>query len=113
LPALPSWVTPAIVRDEQASRIRIEAALAGSGSDTLRAEGNVLLETAVRIVSEFLAHHGFALAEPVSARLHTTPEGSTGVDVTVRVEDPRDTAAVQAAIAEHFGEAGVDVLRVS
>jgi hypothetical protein len=120
--------------DETASRIRVEAALIRSDSEALRERAaamraasaetqaqaravgshtNILLETAIKVVGEFLADRGIALAEPVSARLHTTPQGSTGVDVTVRVEDPGQTAAVQAAIDAHFGEAGVDVVRVS
>jgi hypothetical protein len=98
---------------EQAALLQAESSAVLEQSRALRCEHNVLLETAVKIVSDFLERRGFALAEPVSARLHTTPSGSTGVDVTVRVEDPGETDAVRAAIDEHFGTAGVDVVRVS
>jgi hypothetical protein len=97
-------------RQEKASRITLGAE---TGQAVARHERNLLVETAERIVAEFLAERGFALAGPVSAQLRTTPEGSTGVDVRVRLGDPGDAEVVQAAIDEHFGGDGVDVLRIS
>jgi hypothetical protein len=95
---------------EKASRITLGAETGQAGE---RQERNLLVETAERIVAEFLAERDFALTEPVSAQLRTTAEGSTGVDVRVRLADPRDAEAVQAAIDEQFGGDGVDVLRIS
>jgi hypothetical protein len=112
-------------REEKVSRIRLEVATSEAAAlraesrqarrhaAELRRERNVLVETAARIVADFLAQRGVAVAEPVSARLRTTEHGSTGVDVSVTLEDPADIDAVRAVIDDHFGgDDGVDVLRI-
>jgi hypothetical protein len=76
-------------REEKVSRIRLEASIAGSEVAATRDEA------------------------AVDARLRTTTRGSTGVDVSITLEDPADMEHVRAAIDEHFGGADeVDVLRI-
>jgi hypothetical protein len=82
--------------------------------DARGGSGNVLLETAAAIVAGILSSAGFALAVPVTATFLDDASGSTGVDVTVKLEDPGEADAAAAAIDEHFGgRSGVDVVNVS
>jgi hypothetical protein len=73
---------------------------------------NALLEAAGSAIASFLHARGFALAEPVSARFQTGSHGSSGVDVTIALEDPSKAAAARAAIHEHFRVGGVDAVTV-
>lgn len=78
-----------------------------------RPRQNALLESAGAVIAAFLTGRGFALAAPVSARFHTSTEGSSGVDVTIALEDPSKAAAARAAIYEHFSfGGGVDAVTV-
>jgi hypothetical protein len=78
------------------------------------APDNAILRAAASIVTDVLAKQGHALAAPVRARFRTSPHGSTGVELTVELDDPSRVKTVIAAIAEHFGgEAAVDVIRVT
>ena len=75
---------------------------------------NALLQSAAEVVAELLERRGFALAGPVVARFETAAHGSTGVDVTVRLQDPSELTAATATISDHFGgDAGVDVIHIS
>jgi hypothetical protein len=78
-----------------------------------RQRQNALLESAGAVIAGFLTGRGFELAAPVNARFHTTEQGSSGVDVTIALEDPSKAAAARAAIYEHFRVAGgVDAVTV-
>jgi hypothetical protein len=74
---------------------------------------NALLDSAASVVAGFLNRQGFALAGPVTASFQTAPNGSSGVGITVRLEDPSKAAAAEAAIHEHLGGCDVDDVRVS
>jgi hypothetical protein len=78
-----------------------------------RARQNAILESAGAVIASFLHARGFALAAPVRARFHTSEQGSSGVDVTIALEDPSKAAAARAAIYEHFSfGGGVDAVTV-
>jgi hypothetical protein len=78
-----------------------------------RQRQNALLESAGAVIAAFLTGRGFELAAPVNARFHTTEQGSSGVDVTIALEDPSKAAAARAAIYEHFRvTGGVDAVTV-
>ena len=98
---------PLIARDRERESFSIRLEAHGG-------RGNLLLDTAAAIVAGILAHHGFALAAPVATAFQVAASGSSGVDVTVKLEDPSEAAAATAAIHEHFGEgSGVDIVNVS
>jgi hypothetical protein len=74
---------------------------------------NAILRAAASIVTDTLAQQGHALAAPVTARFRTAQHGSTGVELTVKVQDPSRIRATMAAIADRFGgDCGVDVICV-
>jgi hypothetical protein len=78
-----------------------------------RPRQNAILEAAGSVIASFLNAHGFALAAPVSATFQTRAHGSTGVDVTIALEDPSKAAAARAAIYERFCVGGgVDAVTV-
>jgi hypothetical protein len=78
-----------------------------------RPRQNAILESAGAVIASFLKGRGFELAAPVNARFHTGEHGSSGVDVTVALEDPSKAAAARAAIHEHFRcGGGVDAVTV-
>jgi hypothetical protein len=74
---------------------------------------NALLEAASSVIAGVLARRGFSLAGPVTTKFETAPNGSCGVGVQVMLEDPREAPAAAAAIHEHLGDDGVDVITVS
>jgi hypothetical protein len=78
-----------------------------------RPRQNALLESAGAVIASFLKGRGFALAAPVDARFQTSEHGSSGVDVTIALQDPSEAPAARAAIREHFRVgAGVDAVTV-
>ena len=66
------------------------------------AEVNVFLDEVVVMVTGFLEHHGFALLAPIGARFRLAENGSSGVEVVVRLEDPGEADAANAALVERF-----------
>jgi hypothetical protein len=75
---------------------------------------SAILRAASAIVTEVLAQRGHTLAAPVQASFRTSEQGSSGVELTVRLDDPSRAKAAFAALAERFGgEAAVDVVHVS
>jgi hypothetical protein len=64
--------------------------------------GNALLDAVVQMVTDLLRRHGFSLLAPVRARFRTAENGSTGVVVAVRLEDPSDADPAKTTIAERF-----------
>jgi hypothetical protein len=78
-----------------------------------RPRQNAILDAVGSAIASFLHARGFALAAPVSARFQTGAHGSSGVDVTVALEDPSKAPAARAAIHEHFRVGGgVDAVTV-
>jgi hypothetical protein len=67
-----------------------------------RPRQNAILDAAGSAIASFLHARGFALAAPVSATFHTGAHGSSGLDVTIALEDPSKASAARAAILEHF-----------
>jgi hypothetical protein len=89
------------LRDEAAA-VRAESRQARRRAAEVRGEANAILDTVVLLVTDVMRRQGFALLAPVVARFRTTETGSTGVDVAVRLEDPRHADAARAAIVERF-----------
>lgn len=78
-----------------------------------RPRQNALLEAAGSAIASFLNARGFALAAPVTARFQTGAHGSSGVDVTIALEDPSEAPAARAAVYERFCVGGgVDAVTV-
>jgi hypothetical protein len=76
--------------------------------------GSAILEAATRVISELLTAHGFIVAEPVAASFRTAADGSTGAEVTVRLDNPANARAAKAVIVERFGtDTGIDVFHVA
>jgi hypothetical protein len=67
-----------------------------------RGEGNALLEAVVSLVTDLLRRRGFALLTPVGARFRTAENGSSGVELAVRLEDPRRATDAKAVLVERF-----------
>jgi hypothetical protein len=77
-------------------------------------ERNAILDAAVTIVADALRRAGVALASPVRAAFRTDARGSTGVEITVRLEDPAESAAARSVISSRFGgECHGDVIDVA
>jgi hypothetical protein len=64
---------------------------------------NAILDSAVAITARELAQCRIELSEPVAARFQTDAAGNTGVELTVRLQDPTRAAVARAAIAGRFG----------
>lgn len=74
---------------------------------------NALLDSAASLVSGVLTRQGFSIARPVTATFQTAANGSSGVGITVELEDPSQAPAAEAAIHEHLGGGSdVDDVRV-
>src|SRR4051794_3354238 len=85
------------VRDEAAA-LRAESRQARRQAAEVRGDRNVLLDTVVLLAASTLRQHGFRLTGPPAARFRTSEGGSTGVEITVRLQDPRHANAAQAAL---------------
>jgi len=72
------------------------------GVSVLMIEANVFLDEVAVMVTDFLEHHGFALLAPTGARFRSAENGSSGVEVVVRLEDPGHADAAKAALVERF-----------
>jgi hypothetical protein len=78
------------------------------------APDSAILRAATEVVTDVLAQKGHVLAAPVIAKFRTSHHGSTGVELTVKLDDPSRAKSTLAALAERFGgEGGVDVVRVT
>ena len=62
----------------------------------------MFLDAVVAMVTDFLERHGFALQAPVGARFRLAENGSTGVEIAVRLEDANHADAAKAALVERF-----------
>ena len=76
------------------------AALHAQSRDT------AILASVRAIVREVLHAKGFAVAAPVNAEFRTAETGTTGVAVTVRLEDPADADSAAAVLCDRFGGPG-------
>src|SRR4051812_7281854 len=76
----------------------------------LRQETNAILDQVAEIVARTLKARGIYLREPVAARFRTQPGRSTGLELVLRVEDPRHADAAKVALAEDFPDPLTDVL---
>jgi hypothetical protein len=75
---------------------------------------NPFLQSAASVVAGVLTQRGIALAAPVTASFQTSVNGSSGVDVRVKLEDPSQASAAKRAIQDHCGgECAVDDVRIS
>src|SRR3954453_6894900 len=89
------------VRDE-AIALRAESRQARLRAAEVRGGANAILDTVVMLITDVLRRQGFPLRAPVVARFREAENGNTGVEVAVRLEDPRQVSAAKAAIAERF-----------
>ncbi|MDA0172544.1 hypothetical protein OJ998_25810 [Solirubrobacter taibaiensis] len=74
---------------------------------------SAVLRSATRVVSSLLHRHDFSLAEPIEARFRTNEHGSSGIAVTVKLDDPVRAGAARALLLEQFGGAGVDDFEIA
>jgi len=101
------------VRDEAAA-LRAEQAQAGRQTRALVEQVNAILDSAAAITEAVLARRQIALAHPVAAEFRADEDGSHGIEITVRLEDPARAPAARRAITERFGgEAPSDRLIVT
>lgn len=68
----------------------------------VRRDTNAILDTVVLMVTNVLRGQGFPLRAPVVARFRDRPDGNTGVEVSVHLEDPRQAGAAKTAILQRF-----------
>jgi hypothetical protein len=95
---------------EDATALRGESRQARRHAAELRAETNAILDTVAEIMASALRRQGFALRAPVVAWFRTEQSGSTGVQIVVRLEDPRHADAAKAALVERFPDPLADVI---
>src|SRR5436305_14152078 len=88
-----TWVHTEVISTDQSLS-------SGSAQD----DRNVLLDEVARMVSDFLRQDGYALRAAVETRFLTSPRRSCGVAVRVWLEDPRDAADADAALARRFAD---------
>jgi hypothetical protein len=86
--------------------VRGEAAAVRDESPRTRAEiscdTNALIDAVVQMVTDVLLRQGFAVRAPVEARFRCDENGSTGVEVEVRLEIPGHADAATALLVERF-----------
>src|SRR3954453_12772471 len=83
-----------------------------SGAHDAETKTSAILGAATKVITEVLTRHGFALAAPVVARFRQAAHGSTGVEVTVRLEDSSFAHAARGILHDRYGS-GVDVIDVA
>jgi hypothetical protein len=65
-------------------------------------QANAILDSVAQVMTGALRREGFELRAPVDVRFRTARSGSTGVEVSVRLKDPRHAEAAEAAIGKRF-----------
>ena len=73
-------------------------------------EGNPFLDAVVRMVTDFLRRQGFAILAPIEATFRLAENGSTGVLIAVRLQDPSHARAARAALDERFPDGLSEVI---
>ena len=76
----------------------------------IHAETNAILDIVVKMIAHALRVQGFALRAPVAATFRTNQGGSTGLEILVRLEDPRHVDAARAALTERFPDPLSDLI---
>jgi hypothetical protein len=100
-------------RRDDAVALRAESRQARRQAQRVRGETSVILDAAVRIVTDVLERRGIAVAAPVVARFRTAEDASTGIEIEISLEDSDQAEVAGAAIDERVGEgSAVDVIRV-
>jgi hypothetical protein len=79
-------------------------------SSAIQAETNAILDTVEEMIAHALQVRGFALRAPVAATFRTKQGGSTGLEILVRLQDPRHVDAARAALIERFPDPLSDVI---
>jgi hypothetical protein len=112
---LDAAVTRAEEQQGHAAALHAESRQARRQAQSVREHGNVLLDTAASIVAAIMTRRGFALSQPIAAKFGTDARGSTGIELTVNLQNHWEIPEATAAIREHFGVAaeGVDVVYVT
>src|SRR3954451_1928276 len=87
---------------DEAAAMRAESRQVQRRAAELRCETNAILDTVVLMVTDLLRRRGFPLRAPVMAKFLESAGGNTGVEVAVRLGDPRQAGAAEAAIVERF-----------
>src|SRR4051794_424739 len=95
---------------DEAAALRAESRQARRRAGEVRDHGNVILDTVALMVTDVLRRQGFALLTPVVATFRMAENGSSGVQIVVRLKDPRHANAAKAAIGERFPDRLSDVV---
>jgi hypothetical protein len=110
----PQTIATALERRDEAGALRAESRQALRHAQALLEASSAILDAAIAITGEILARRRIALVEPVGARFQTDEHGSSGIELTVKLEDPLQAGAVKQALIERFGgEAHSDSLIVA
>jgi|1186.fasta_scaffold32010_3 hypothetical protein len=100
-------------RRDEAVALRAESQQARRQAQRVRGEKSVILDAAVRIVTDVLERRGIALGAPVVARFRAAEDASTGIEIEVRLEEAGQAEVARAAIDERVGDdSPVDVIHV-
>jgi len=100
-------------RRDEAVALRAESQQARRQAQRVRGEKSVILDAAVRIVTDVLERRWIALGAPVVARFRAAEDASTGIEIEVRLEEPGQAEVARAAIDERVGDdSPVDVIHV-
>jgi|tagenome__1003787_1003787.scaffolds.fasta_scaffold20971279_4 hypothetical protein len=94
----------------EAVALRAESRQARQQSAEIRGETNAILDAVVLLATGLLRRHRFALRAPVAARFRMSEHGSTGVEITVHLEDPTHAEAARVALLERFPDPLSDVI---
>ena len=68
----------------------------------ISSDDNALLDAVVQMVTNVLLRQGFAVRAPVEASFRCHENGSTGIEVEVRLEVPGHADAATAVLVERF-----------
>jgi hypothetical protein len=95
---------------DDAAVLRAESRTTRRHAAAMHAETNAILDTVGELIARALQVRGFALRAPVTARFRTRQGGSTGLEIVVRLEDPRHADAAMAALLERYPDPLSDVI---
>jgi hypothetical protein len=101
-------------RREEAAALRAEARQAIRRAHALGSERGAILDAVITLVGEIVERRGFALAEPVAAGFRVAENGSTGIEISVKLQDQDQVPAARAELVERLGgDSNVDSIDVS
>jgi hypothetical protein len=90
--------------------VRAESRRARRHAAAIHAETNAILDTVEEVIAHALQVRGFALRAPVAARSRMRNGRSTGLEIVVRLQDPRRADAAMAALFERYPDPLSDVI---